>query len=850
MSDQISNNLITLVSANSLNGLKSGNMLADMVLAILFMMMIPLMPLLLDKIRKLNFLWWKGDGSTYSIRLTGSTKYSKNGHCTRNYSDAFCAISKYMEDKCKLTSIKEFFVHTYKKKTSYVAATSTSIVLTPTIQCKIKHSDQEDPGSGIVDYDLMSDVSLQHIQEFLRAQIAEYKNRMSEELHRKQRYFCPEIDEDRLRWKTYPFETSKTMENIFFPEKEEMLQRLDHFTHNKELYQKQGIPWTLGILLWGDPGTGKCLGRDTPILMYNGTVKLVQDVEIGDVLMGDNSTPRHVLSLARGREKMYRIVPTKGEPYIVNESHILSLKRSHLKCLQKRNEAGRCGYRASWCDRYGKDRSKSFNFKNYATVEETKKSAQTLMDSLDDGRDVVIDISVRDYLKKSKIWKHKWKGHRAGVDFENGEDRPGAMAPYLLGVWLGDGTTVEPAITNTDTEILEYLAIVAEEMNLKMVKRGKYTYYLAGKEYRKNLFRQELRENGLLGNKHIPLKYKTGSRKCRLEVLAGLLDTDGYHNQGHFDIIQKKKKLAEDIVYLARSCGLAAYMYECKKGCMYKGKYREGTYYRMSISGHTTMIPTKVRRKQATPRKMNKSVLNVGIAVEPLEIDEYFGFQIDGNRRFLLGDFTVTHNTSYVKALAKYTNRHIIEVPLGRIKTYGALREVMLGEEIAGYRVPFEKRLYLMEDIDCLDDLVLSRKKKEEEKKKKEKEKEKKKWYDLSGGTSTTCFSSNDTLTLSHLLNIIDGPLETPGRILIMTSNHPEKLDEALTRDGRMDIKLEMKPLYGDYLQEMVWSFFPEKSTKDAKLYPPLLNSKGLTPATIQNLCFTRSFEDVCSALR
>ena len=73
-------------------------------------------------------------------------------------------------------------------------------------------------------------------------------------------------------------------------------------------------------------GRGKCLGRDTPILMYNGSIKPVQDVVIGDKIMGDDSTPRQVLTLARGREKMYKIHDeTTGIHYNVNESHILSL---------------------------------------------------------------------------------------------------------------------------------------------------------------------------------------------------------------------------------------------------------------------------------------------------------------------------------------------------------------------------------------------------------------------------------------------------------------------------------------------------------------------------------------------
>lgn len=72
-------------------------------------------------------------------------------------------------------------------------------------------------------------------------------------------------------------------------------------------------------------GRGKCLGKDTPILMYDGSIKMVQDIVVGDLLMGDDSSPRTVLTLARGREKMWRVKYDNGS-YIVNESHILSLK--------------------------------------------------------------------------------------------------------------------------------------------------------------------------------------------------------------------------------------------------------------------------------------------------------------------------------------------------------------------------------------------------------------------------------------------------------------------------------------------------------------------------------------------
>lgn len=72
-------------------------------------------------------------------------------------------------------------------------------------------------------------------------------------------------------------------------------------------------------------GGGKCLGAGTPVLMFDGSIKLVEDIRVGDQLMGPDRKPRQVLSLARGREQMYR-VRNHAKGYVVNESHILSLR--------------------------------------------------------------------------------------------------------------------------------------------------------------------------------------------------------------------------------------------------------------------------------------------------------------------------------------------------------------------------------------------------------------------------------------------------------------------------------------------------------------------------------------------
>jgi P4 family phage/plasmid primase-like protien len=73
-------------------------------------------------------------------------------------------------------------------------------------------------------------------------------------------------------------------------------------------------------------GSG-CHAKDAEVMMYDGSIKLVQDVEIGDQLMGDDSTPRTVQELFRGEDNMVRIVPVKGDPFTVTLDHVLTVQR-------------------------------------------------------------------------------------------------------------------------------------------------------------------------------------------------------------------------------------------------------------------------------------------------------------------------------------------------------------------------------------------------------------------------------------------------------------------------------------------------------------------------------------------
>jgi len=390
-----------------------------------------------------------------------------------------------------------------------------------------------------------------------------------------------------------------------------------------------------GGILNCSTGLGKCHKIDTEILMFSGKIKLVQDIVVGDLLMGDDSTPRKVLSLARGKDIMYDIIPTKGEKYTVNQEHILCLRVSSNPNISKSN------INKSWQVRW----FENFSFKCRRFKINDKLGAIEFMKTIK--QQEIVEIAVKDYVKLPKSIKHILKGYKIAIDFD---EKPLNFDPYIIGLWLGDGTSTCSQITNQDSIILHYLKSQLPKFSCYLQFDNGYIYNINGDgsgKYNSNNFLNELKIQNLIGDKHIPDIYKYNSRENRLKLLAGLLDSDGslVDDKCTFDFSQKSEKLIDDTIYLARSLGFACYKSKQVKGCWYKNAYKQNYYYRICISGNTSEIPTLCPRKRANQTRQIKNVLNTGIKVKQLDIDDYYGFEIDGNHRYVLGDFTVTHNT-------------------------------------------------------------------------------------------------------------------------------------------------------------------------------------------------------------
>lgn len=355
-------------------------------------------------------------------------------------------------------------------------------------------------------------------------------------------------------------------------------------------FKPEDMPLSCTWIVVGPPGSGKCLAKNTKVMMFDGGVKNVQDIEKGDLLMGDDSTPREVLTTTKGVDQMFKITQSSNfytsdstpETYTVNEPHVLSLMKL-------------------------------------------------------DG--TLVDIPVNEFLKLPN--QVDYFGYKRGIDF-SGQKIP--FDPYLFGAWILEGV---PNFLHSGRAINE-LEDVIKPHGLEL-KRGKYMKLERNRDHALPY----IEDPSFLAD-HIPQEFLKNSRSVRLQVLAGMIDNYGgicHDNSFKISVAVNRIRIKDDLIYLIRSLGFI---------CNYNVS---NDVINVNIYGDVKNIPTRLVSTFAVHNHSSKMCM-YSLKIEEAGVDKYYGFELDGNHRFLLGDFTVTHNTTFMENMAYY-RKHVY--PVARI---------------------------------------------------------------------------------------------------------------------------------------------------------------------------------------
>lgn len=353
----------------------------------------------------------------------------------------------------------------------------------------------------------------------------------------------------------------------------------------------------------------ECFDPDTEVLMYDRSIRKIKDIHIGDKVLGPDGAPRTVLDECEGVDKMYRIHSGTGcDDQIVNSRHkIYYTEYNHFK--------------------------KTYTDKLATPLELMKED-----------------------LHKSYIKQNRYLKRVHPVD--NNVSSNLLLDPYYLGLWLGDGFTNSPAIINEDIEVIKWLSEYAESNGMTttlLSDKNVPVIYLKNKIYNhKNPIKDALQYYGILNRKDIPDDYLHSSVEDKLQLMAGLIDTDGHFSKRDriytFSQCESRKHIVDKLAFIARSLGFkcSLHMYKTagtKHICGNKNTC-QNTYTLRIIDGLYD-IPCKIARKKHhwVQKRTKRTLTNFKVSYS--HIGKYKGITTDGDHFFVLKDFTVVHNCQW-----------------------------------------------------------------------------------------------------------------------------------------------------------------------------------------------------------
>lgn len=376
------------------------------------------------------------------------------------------------------------------------------------------------------------------------------------------------------------------------------------------------------VLLLGKRRSGKCLSKGTKILMSNGDIKCVENIKVGDSVMGDDSTCRTVLATHNGRDVMYKVTNQLNESYTVNSQHILSLISTFIPTIKERDHNNLI--KVIFLDTVKlKIVTKIFNY----TAENKEYIYNQAYEFKTKNMNNIVNIPIQTYLQLPiKIQKFLY-GYQKPVYFNESDV---GIDPYLYGLISNNNYQY-----TRDHRILKYLNTTLPRYNSYLEYDPRFDIY--------NI-------SGMLANNNTTInlqrEYIINSVKVRLNLLMGILHSNNYFKNGFYTFYtndsDSNSNFLNDLTFLIKSLGYS--IYKVQSDNIVKVFIYNGAYPVLNSKDFFTQPPPQC-------------ILN-DIQIECVGIQEYYGFQIDKNSLFFLDNCVVTHNSWLVRDIF-YHHQHI-----------------------------------------------------------------------------------------------------------------------------------------------------------------------------------------------